>query len=77
MYTLDMVVCSEAQLRSRYESDIAFSDARSEREDNRDAHYILSRPQNAVPNPEVVLPVGEYYIPEVQDNAATCVVHVL
>jgi hypothetical protein len=74
--SLDMVICSEAQLRSQYESDKAFLDARSERE-NRDAHYIMPRPQKALAIPEAVLPVGEYYFPEVDGmhediNAGMC-----
>jgi hypothetical protein len=66
----DMVLASEIILRTEYESDEAFLAAREERNE-RDAHFIMPRPEKAVEgfqgqaNP---LPFGEYFFPPSEEN---------
>jgi hypothetical protein len=63
----DMVLKSEIILRSFYESDDAFLEARAERGE-REAHYIMPRPVKPGVDEEAPLPIGEYFFPSECEN---------
>jgi hypothetical protein len=76
----DMVLRSEIILRSLYDSDNAFLEARVERNERED-HYIMPRPARV--ESQGPLPIGEYYFPheiesgEAGGSGASCRLHML
>jgi hypothetical protein len=63
----DMVLRSETILRSFYESDNAFLEARAERGE-REAHYIMPRPVKPLVEEGAPLLFGEYFFPAAHES---------